>query len=115
MKNILTLLLACAALGAQAAPQCSADKFVIVSKTGRMDDQFLYVVGKVRNDNPVACGVQLKMEVYDKAKNLIDTRESWPASISNIAAGSTYSFKMHMERARDSKGYSIEVARARAW
>lgn len=115
MKTLIAFVaLAAAALTAQAAP-CDADKFEIVSKTGRMDADYLYVVGKVRNNNAVACGVELKVDLYDRARNLIDTDESWPASTTNIKAGESYSFKLMMRRERGVTSYSVDPVRARVW
>jgi hypothetical protein len=106
---------ATAAPGTATAAGCSASRFSILSDKGSVEYGFMTVVGRVRNDNAIACGVQMKLDVMDKADALLDTNESWPASVSNIAPGATYSFKL-MQRVQDgATSYVVTTVSARQW
>jgi hypothetical protein len=114
MRTLFASLLACCAFAAHA---CEPSQFVVVQDKARLDRTFTTIVGQVRNDNPMACGVELQA-VFSVNGVLVGTFEGWPAHIRNIEPGEVYSFTMQAPlNLGTPRGvvYTLKPLNARTW
>jgi len=98
---------------------CSADKFQIESRSARTESRRIILTAVVRNNNAVACGVQVSVAAMDKAGKQIAIEQIWAAGVSNIPAGGTHSFPVYLspEVSKQAEGgdYDIRPVYARIW
>lgn len=104
---------------AQAPASCTPDAFEVISKTGRIEAKHLVITSEVRNDNAMACGVQVSIETFDAKGARVGVSTPWPAGSDNIPAGGTRAFDYILsgEETRLIEGgtYTVAPLRARAW
>ena len=60
----------------------------------------LWLIGEIKNNNPMGMGVQLQAIVRDKQGRIIDSKAFWPASIKNIPAGDSWPIKAPITKKR---------------
>jgi hypothetical protein len=73
------------------------------------------VVGELRNDGAVAMGVQLQAIARDKGGRIVDSAEWWPASVSNIPAGSSWPIGYTVSHKPDIETVIVRVIRVQIW
>jgi hypothetical protein len=76
-------------------PNCSAGRFQIESHSGRTESRRLIVTAKVRNNNAIACGVQVTVALKDTGGRQVAIEQLWVAGVSNIPAGATHDFPIY--------------------
>jgi hypothetical protein len=98
-------------------PVCTAGKFEVESHSARAVGQRTIVTVAVRNNNPVACGVQVSVAVKDADGKQIAIESVWAAGVSNIPAGATQSFPVYLsiEASARAVEYDIKPINSRAW
>ena len=98
-------------------PVCTAGKFEVESHSARAVGQRTIVTVAVRNNNPVACGVQVSVAVKDADGKQIAIESVWAAGVSNIPAGATQSFPVYLsiEASVRAVEYDIKPINSRAW
>jgi hypothetical protein len=72
---------------------CSPRDFKISGLRGTVAYGYITIVGVIKNNCSEAAGPQLKVSIYNKKGEMLDTQEPWPASVSNIGAHESYEFK----------------------
>jgi len=101
------------------APTCSASKFEVESQSARTEGIRIIVTAAVRNNNAVACGVQVSVGVKDRAGKQIAIEQLWVGGATNIRAGTTYSFPVYLtpEVSKDAEGgdFDIRPINSRVW
>lgn len=97
--------------------ECSAGKFAVESHSARTEGQRTVVTVAMRNNNPVACGVQVSVAVKDAAGKQVAIEALWAAGVSNIPAGATQSFPVYLsiEASAQAADYDIKPINARVW
>ncbi|MFH1010402.1 MAG: hypothetical protein V1784_04105 [bacterium] len=73
------------------------------------------VVGELRNNSAVAMGAQLQAIARDKEGRIIDSAEWWPASVSNIPAGSSWPIGYTISDKANIKTVTVSVIRVQIW
>jgi len=100
-------------------PVCSADKFEIESHSARSEGVRIIVTAAVRNNNPVACGVQVSVAVKDKVGKQVTVEPLWVGGVTNIPAGTSYTFPVYLspEVSKDAEGgdFDIRPINSRVW
>lgn len=100
-------------------PSCSAGKFEVESHSARTEGVRIIVTAAVRNNNPVACGLQVSVAVKDKAGKQIAVEQLWVEGVSNIPAGATRSFPVYLspEVSKQAEGgdFDIRPINSRVW
>ena len=98
-------------------PVCTASKFEVESHSARAVGQRTIVTVAVRNNNPVACGVQVSVAVKDGDSKQIAIESLWAAGVSNIPAGAIQSFPVYLsiEASARAVDYDIKPINSRAW
>lgn len=117
MKTVVAAALFLVASIASAACQTSdADVKVVRWYDEQNLKMYFFVVGELVNNCAEPVGIQVRFIGRDKAGNLVDTKETWPASIQNIPARSRQPFKLSVfSYNKDIKTLSAEVASVRRW
>ena len=98
-------------------PMCNAGKFEIESHSARTEGTRI-IVTAVRNNNPIACGVQVSVAVKDAAGKQIAIEQLWVAGVSNIPAGATQSFPVYLSpevSAQAVGDFDIKPISSRVW
>src|SRR6516225_587221 len=67
-------------------PTCSAGKFEVESQSARTEGVRIIVTAAVRNNNPVACGLQVSVAVRDRAGKQVAVEQLWVGGVTNIPA-----------------------------
>ena len=67
-----------------------AERFVVTHWRAVPGVVGVVILGEVRNDNPVAAGVQLQIIARGASGRVVDNCEYWPAGRGNIAPGGTH-------------------------
>lgn len=98
-------------------PVCSAGKFAVESHIARTAGQRTIVTVAVRNNNPMACGVQVSVAVRDAAGKQIAIESLWAGGVGNIPAGATQNFPVYLsiEVSAQAVEYDIKPINARVW
>lgn len=100
-------------------PKCSAGNFEIESRSARTEGTRITVTATVRNNNPIACGVQVAVAVKDKSGKQVAIEQLWVAGVGNIPAGATHSFPVYLspEVSAQAEGgdYEIRPINSRVW
>jgi hypothetical protein len=98
-------------------PACSTSQFQVESHSARTVGQRIILTALVRNNNPVACGVQVSVAVKDAAGKQIAIEPIWAAGVSNIPAGATQSFPVYLsiEVSAQAVDYEIKPINSRVW
>lgn len=103
---------------ASAAPETAActtsDIFVEVHGT-RVEYDYAYVTGRIINNCREPTGVQLKVTLYDQQGQIITSHDPWPASISNIPAGSDFPFEDQTSVSRRPARADVRVINVKHW
>ena len=117
MKKLLIASALVLASFAAAAADCSPDKFVITSKSPRIEKGAILVMTvQVRNDNPVACGVQVTVETGAADGTVVGSQQAWLAGVQDIPAGQTYSADVYVPKgAAPVAKTRVQVIRAKHW
>ena len=98
-------------------PVCTASKFEVESHSARAVGQRTIVTVAVRNNNSVACGVQVSVAVKDAAGKQVAIESLWAAGVSNIPVGATQSFPVYLsiEASAQAVDYEIKPINSRVW
>lgn len=94
---------------------CSPSDFKIAGLHESEEDGIVTIVGMLKNNCNEAAGAQLKIVLFDKHGDVVDTSEPWPASISNISAHDSYAFKAMMPSPSSWEKYSVHVQSVKRW
>jgi hypothetical protein len=101
------------------AQTCTADKFEIESRGSRSESRRIIVTATVRNNNPIACGVQVSVAVKDKAGKQVSIEQLWVAGVGNIPAGATHEFPVYLtpevSKQAEDGDYDITPTSTRVW
>ncbi|RZL90872.1 MAG: hypothetical protein EOP82_14365 [Variovorax sp.] len=101
------------------ASTCTAGKFEIESRSARSESRRIIVTAAVRNNNPIACGVQVSVAVKDKAGKQVAIDQLWVAGVGNIPAGATHEFPVYLtpEVSEQAEGgdFDITPISTRVW
>lgn len=77
---------------------------------------YYFAVGELVNNCAEPIGIEVRFIGRDKAGNLIDTKQAWPASIQNIPPRTRQPFKLSVfAYNKDIKTMSAEVASVKRW
>ena len=105
--------------------QCSPTDIEIKSFNAKVIDEckmsscpFLKFTGEIINHCKYPTGVQIQIVARDKKGNVVDTNESWPASVSNIAPGESFPFSVPggvMDYDPAMNSFSIKIIRVKKW
>lgn len=98
-----------------AQPACSPSVFTVKGEKFRREYDNLRFTATVVNGGSMACGVQLKISTYDKAGDVLDTKDFWPASVRNIAPGASENFSYFIRYDKAATNYDIVPIDARVW
>ena len=100
-------------------PTCSAAKFKVEGQSARTEGVRIIVTAAVRNNNPVACGLQVSVAVKDRAGKQIAVEQLWVGGVTNIPAGATHSFPVYLtpEVSKQAEGGDFEIRpiNSRVW
>jgi len=100
-------------------PMCSADNFHVESRSAHTEGVRTTVTATVRNNNPVACGVQVSVASKDKAGKQVAIEQLWAAGVGNIPAGATHTFPVYLspEVSKQAEGgdFDVKPINARVW
>ncbi len=100
-------------------PTCSAGKFEVESHSARTEGVRIILTTAVRNNNPVACGLQVSVAVKDKTGKQITVEQLWVGGVTNIPAGATHSFPVYLspEVSKQAEGgdFDIRPINSRVW
>lgn len=112
----------------QAAPpppaRCQASDFEVEGFSAKVFDDCrasscpaLKLTGRLRNKCDRPAGAQIKITATDKAGNVVDTIDGWPASVRNIQPGGTLAFDFGplMTYRKGMANFAVEVIDARTW
>ena len=96
---------------------CAPDRFEVSSVTDRTEGDYRVLTGTIRNGNPIACGVQIAVDVHDTGGQLVASEKPWPFSVRNLAAGSTEEFQTTLppEVASRAATYAVRPVDTRVW
>jgi HIRAN domain len=78
------------------------------------DTGFTRITGRLTNSCASAIGAQLKVTVYDKADEILNVDDIWPASINNIPARSEFPFEW-VERVDGISRFTVSVIAVKSW
>lgn len=81
--------------------------------TERDINDTLYVIGEIRNKASVPLAPQLQAIARNKAGEVVDTTDWWPASTGNIAAGDRWPIKYPLTSRADVETVSVRVITVR--
>ena len=81
------------------------------------DQRTGWFVGEIRNNGPLAAGVELKATVRDEKGAVVDSAEGWPASTRNIPPNSTWPFRSFgwMKPCEGSCTAELRIVGAKVW
>lgn len=91
-----------------------AERFVITGWRAAPGVIGVVIFGEVRNENPVAAGVQLQVIARDAAGRVIDSHEYWPAGRDNIAPGGVHAIDV-IATDQPAVTFEVRIIDARAW
>lgn len=95
---------------------CSPNNIKIKGLTGVDEDGgYARITGVLINNCHEPMGVQLKITLFDKSGNVVDTEDEWPASISNIQPHIEYPFKRLISADRIWTKYSVVPIDVKRW
>lgn len=104
---------------------CSTSQINLRNVNHRIDYDYLYITGFIQNNCPFSTGVEVKITVVGAIsgteRNVITSRNLWPASTNNILPSQEYPFETMIrfdERIRDSLSwwdYDILVTGVKEW
>ena len=98
---------------------CSTGKFEVESHSARTEGARIIVTATVRNNNPVACGLQVSVAVKDKAGKQITVDQLWVGGVINIRSGATHSFPVYLtpEVSKQAEGgdFDVRPINSRVW
>jgi hypothetical protein len=77
--------------------------------------QFVSVIGELKNNNRMATGVQLLVIARDNQGRVIDNAMIWPASITNIPAGATWPIQYMFSDGENITTVEIRVMDVKIW
>ncbi len=110
------VLLVAAGLSCSAwADDCDHARFDVKITRTYTEYGYSHLIGTAKNNNPIPCGVEVRYSTYDKAGELMRTKEGWPASVRNIPPGQSEKFDLMIEYDRTSKNVGIETLSAKHW
>lgn len=93
----------------------SPDDFEIVSYTMEWEGSWLMLYGEIKNNATVDAGVELQLLVRDADGKVIDSKQFWPASISNIAPGASYGLKTYATQKTNGASLELTILNAKQW
>lgn len=94
---------------------CVPSDFKVSGLRGTEEYGYITILGVVKNNCNEAVGPQLKISIYNKKGEMLDTQEPWPASISNIGAHQSYEFKTMMPAQEGWETYRVGVLTVKRW
>ncbi len=95
---------------------CTPSDFKIRGIHESQEYSYITIVGTIVSSCSEAAAPQIKVSLYDKKGALLDTDESWPLSVSNMAPHSSYEFKAMMREPTGGwQTYSVSVLSVRHW
>ena len=97
------------------ATSCSAGDFKVKGLRGTDEYGYANVVGTLINSCSEAAGVELKVTLYDKSGDVVNTEDEWPASVSNIPPRVPYPFKLMLSSGSGWSKYSVVPIDAKQW
>jgi hypothetical protein len=97
------------------SPKCAPTAFAVSGEKFRREHGYIFVTATATNSGKVACGVQLKFTVFDKAGSPLASQDFWPASVRNIAPGAAEHFTYQLRFDAGAATYEIRPIDAKAW
>jgi len=94
---------------------CQPSDIGVDKLKGRVERDYIYIVGRLMNNCAQATGVQIKVTIYDKAGDILTVDDSWPASINNIPARSDFPFETMIRRVHGFAKYDVRVIATKTW
>jgi hypothetical protein len=95
---------------------CTAEDFKIKGLRGSDEDSnYAMITGTIVNNCREGAGVQVKVTLFGKNGEVVNTEDEWPASVSNIPAHVPYPFKATIESYGGWSKYSVTPIDARRW
>lgn len=94
---------------------CTPRDFKVSGLRGTEEYGYITIVGVLKNNCGEAAAPQLKVSIYNKQGTMLDTDETWPASVSNIAAHDSYEFKTMMPAKDGWETYRVGVMTVKRW
>lgn len=92
-------------------------RFAVTNSCAPGSCQAFRFTGQIQNNCAAPAGADLKVTAFDKDGLVVSTVEGWPASIRNIAPGSSYAFDLGPLMTFDPSvtRASIDIIDARTW
>ena len=121
--TIMTMLIIMTAVPAFGG-ECPATKITIKGFRGRVVDRCTRtpcpkykLTGEIINNCSIPVGVQIQIVGRDKDGMVVSVIEAWPASINNIAPGSSYPFDLGplMEYDKAIVKFEVKVIEVKQW
>jgi len=94
---------------------CAAGDFTIKGLTGTDDYGYARIVGIIVNNCSEPAGVEIKTTLYNASGDVVNTSDSWPASISNISPHVPFPFKTMLSSESGWKKYNVVAIEAKRW
>lgn len=97
---------------------CTTNDIEVLSLDSRRDSVgYLWFNGELRNNCGSPVGVQIRLELRDKAGRLVTSKEFWPASIRNIQGGDTQTIRQGFrpDEIQGVSKYGVRVIEVKRW
>jgi len=97
------------------ATGCAPSDIAVENLRGRVDGDFVYVVGRLVNNCASATGAQIKITYYNASGDILSVKDGWPASTRNIPPQSDFPFEIGNNRQPGFEKFDVRVIATRAW
>lgn len=94
---------------------CTPDQMSLANLSVTTASGFAHLTGVIRNHCRDAEGVQLKWTAYYADGSIAFSHDFWPASVSNISAGTEYPFETMNEAPHGKWTYKVQPINVHAW
>lgn len=113
--SALMFFIGCATAPAVTMAACAPSDIAVDKLEGRVQRNYIYIVGRLQNNCSMETGVEIKVTIYDKAGDILAINATWPASINNIPAKSYYPFEHMMKRIAGFSNFEVRVIATKTW
>lgn len=97
------------------AERCEPSRIDVDKIKGRVEGDYVYVTGKLKNNCLIATGIQIKVTIYDAAGGVLSSNDTWPASTNNIPTGADFPFETMERRRPGFKSVDVRVIAVYQW
>ena len=112
---VLVLFITGLAVPPELLAACGPSDIAVDKLKGHVKRNYIYIVGRLRNNCSIETGVQIKVTIYNKAGDILAVDDSWPASVSNIPAKSDFPFQHMTERLAGFESFDVRIIETKTW